>query len=359
MLERISAAKCPACGAWCGVLRHPVGTRWQSWVSFIASAVIHAIGFILLALWTWGAGGIAGSADEVLIGQIPEEVLTDQQESLAFEEKTPDDLSSVESMELEVVEPVSDAIIEVTGDSSPVFAPPLASGSLGFLEFDSALPGAGGAGGDWDGYIQHLRRTGLDIVIVFDSTGSMAGEIDAVKRQISGIMEALLRLIPKTRVGLCTYRDYGDIYVARGISMTSNIDLLQDFLAGVTADGGGDHPEAVDAGLRWAIENNPFQGPSRKVILVFGDAPPHAQNVTRCVNLAAQFRQKYGGIVSTVTCRDAVSLPEFVEIARAGGGEAFVSRQSAEIMTQLIVLAFGSRHRDKVIEALKLLESAR
>ena len=60
--------------------------------------------------------------------------------------------------------------------------------------------------------------------------------------------------------------------------------------------------------------------------------------------------------MSTVTCRARRKMPAFVEIAEAGGGEAFLTTDQREIMTQLMVLVFGGRHRSKVLEAFKLLE---
>jgi hypothetical protein len=92
------------------------------------------------------------------------------------------------------------------------------------------------------------------------------------------------------------------------------------------------------------------------VILVFGDAPPHRERLQRCLELATEFRQQHKGIVSTVTCRSRSPLPEFYQIATAGGGEAFLTTDQREIMTQLMVLVFGSQHRQKVIEAFKLIE---
>lgn len=47
-------------------------------------------------------------------------------------------------------------------------------------------------------------------------------------------------------------------------------------------------------------------------------------------------------------------IPEFVQIAEVVGGEAFLMTDTRQIMTQLMVLAFGSKHKDKVVEALKL-----
>jgi len=54
--------------------------------------------------------------------------------------------------------------------------------------------------------------------------------------------------------------------------------------------------------------------------------------------------------------RAAEPLPSFIDIAEVGGGEAFVTANERQIMTQLIVLVFGNRHRAKVLEAFKLLE---
>ena len=92
------------------------------------------------------------------------------------------------------------------------------------------------------------------------------------------------------------------------------------------------------------------------MILIFGDAPPHDDKTKECVAIANNFRIKQKGIVSTVTCRSSSPLPELYEIASAGGGEAFLTTDQRQIMTQLMVLVFGSRHREKVVEAFKLLE---
>jgi Mg-chelatase subunit ChlD len=219
--------------------------------------------------------------------------------------------------------------------------------------------GAGGGmagGGSFDNMLQTLRRNGLDVVIAFDSTGSMTGEINEVKEQIRKIGTTMLTLVPKTRFSLCTYRDAGDSYVAKGIPLTSDIRQLEYFLKGVEAGGGGDHPEAVQEGLKWAMENNKFRASARKVILVFGDAPPHADDQAKCLKLAKNFRGQEKGIVSTVTCRAKSPMPEFYAIADAGGGEAFLATDSRQIVSQLVILVFGSQHKDKVLEAFKLLE---
>ena len=155
--------------------------------------------------------------------------------------------------------------------------------------------------------------------------------------------------------------------MVRGLPLTSDVGALEAYLAGVTASGGGDEPEAIHKALEWAMRQNDFRPQARKVILLFGDAPPHPQDVRTCIGLARTFHGQTGGIVSTVTCDRSAAvvrgtvrrpadlrIPEFVRIAEAGGGEAFLITDHTKIVTQLMVLAFGSRHREKVIEALRL-----
>jgi hypothetical protein len=147
----------------------------------------------------------------------------------------------------------------------------------------------------------------------------------------------------------------GDEYVAKGLPLTTNIQDVSSYLSRIGAAAGGDEPEAVDEGLQWSSTQNPFRSSARKVILVFGDAPPHSDKLQRCLAIAEGFRKSRHGIVSTVTCRRSAPLPEFYQIATAGGGEAFLTSNEREIMTQLMVLVFGSQHRAKVMEAFKLM----
>lgn len=202
-------------------------------------------------------------------------------------------------------------------------------------------------------FISQLRKEGLDIAITFDSTGSMQGEIDQVKSQIERIGRILKRLVPSVRISVCSYRDTGDEYVVKGIPLTEDLAAIAGFLSEVRAGGGGDEPEAVDEGLRWVIENNQFRESARKVILLFGDAPPHYNRQTECLRLAAEFRRR-GGIVSTVTCRQERRLVPLAEIAQLGGGEAFLTRDNREIMARLVVLVFGSRYRQRVLELFEM-----
>jgi hypothetical protein len=334
--------------------------RWlESSLSGLLSLLIHLVALLAIALWQSRFGGEGADAGvDVLLGKLPAEELTaraDEQLS-ATEVVKSQTLESSLPGALDLPDPAAAASPSAVGEISAALAAggnPAASVDLGPVRVGGA---ASGGDGSWEGLIGELRRSGLDVVLCFDSTGSMQGEIDEVKAQIARIGQALLRLVPKARLSICTYRDREDVYVAKGLPLTSSLSDVSRFLETIRADGGGDLPEAVDEGLAWSITHNRFHPTARKVILIFGDAPPHSQYLARCLALASQFRQQQGGLVSTVTCRSPRPLPEFYEIAKAGGGEAFLTSHEREIMTQLMVLVFGSRHRQKVIEAFELLE---
>jgi von Willebrand factor type A domain len=337
-------------------------TNWlESIIAGLISMVLHMTVFIVVVLLqaTGGTGG-AGEGNDVMIGMLPKTDLVDRpEEQLTTTEVEKRQAADGETaIEIEVPNPATSAA-SAPGDL-PAASLSASGGEIGSFDLGTVriagAAGGGGGGGSWEGMIGTLRRTGLDIVICFDSTGSMGGEIDQVKRQIERIGQTLVTLIPKTRISICTYRDRGDEYVVKGLPLTSNIQEVSSYLARIRAEAGGDLPEAVDEGLYWSTSQNQFRPTARKVVLLFGDAPPHRERLQQCLQIASDFRKGEKGIVSTVTCRSDVPLPEFYQIAMAGGGEAFLTSNQREIMTQLMVLVFGSQHRQKVLEAFKLLE---
>jgi hypothetical protein len=336
-------------------------SHWlQNSLSGLLSLVFHLILILILALISYGSSGVEGLGEDVLIGQLPSARLAEsQEEELEAAEVVPETRADMpESLS---VQPPVDASQEGSRAEELVAAAPTSGGSesASFELGTMAVGGGSMSDGSWEGMLQSLRRDGLDIVITFDSTGSMQGEIDQVKQQIQRIGTTLLTLVPKARLSICTYRDDGDEYVARGLPLSRDMQQIEYYLSGVRADAGGDMPEAVHEGLRWSVENNNFHPRARKVILLFGDAPPHQEYLPQCLRLASDFHGQQQGVVSTVTCRSPIKLREFVEIAEVGGGESFLTADERQIMTQLMVLVFGSRHRAKVLEAFKLLEEHR
>ncbi|MEC9094627.1 MAG: vWA domain-containing protein [Planctomycetota bacterium] len=332
------------------------GSLVDNSISGLGSVVIHLILLILICIvpWTGGDSGV-GETYDVMIGVIENNQLDLQEETLELEQN--DQAETIESVTDPVLESVTkDSPSEPLVNIDTASLSPSVTGAFDEQSFRSASAAGGGA--DFNGLIKQLKRDGLDIVICFDSTGSMGGEISVVKNKIQRIGSTLLKMIPKTRISICTYRDRGQTenYVVKGTPLTNSLNDVIGFLETVNAGGGGDMPEAVLDGMKWAVNNNQFHRRARKVILIFGDAPPHREDQSECLEIASRFKLQQKGIVSTVTCRRPTHLQEFSQIARSGGGESFLTSNHREIMTQLLVLVFGNRHRKKVLQAFQLLE---
>ena len=178
-------------------------------------------------------------------------------------------------------------------------------------------------------------------------------EIAQVKDGIEQMGETLFRLVPKTRISVCTYRDQGDQYVTKGLPLSASIAQVVTFLSEIRAQGGGDKSESVTAGVDWVIKNNQFRPNAKKVILIFGDAPPKPDQWLACQRLVSDFRFGQRGLVSTVTCHRRTKLKSFVEIAQLGGGESFLNSDETQIVQQLLVLVFGSRYQGELIPLLR------
>ena len=336
-------------------------SRWmENSLSGISAITLHLLLLVLMAMIPWGnfSTGEGGEGDQIMIGQLSREQLvdnpTDQLQAMEFE--NPTDSTEVEVLQTEAF--ATSALDPLAETEFDLNLGAISGGARQSFEIQSENQASLLAGGseEFGKLVSRLKSEGLDIVIVFDSSGSMQGEIDQVKSKIQRIGNALLGMIQKTRISICTYRDKGDEYVVKGLPLTNKIGDVVTYLSKINARGGGDKPEAVDAGLQWAIKENQFRRSARKIILLFGDAPPHVDKNIACQKWASDFRNKQRGIVSTVTCRRMEPLQEFDAIAKIGGGESFLTTNERQIMKQLMVLVFGSEHRSKVIEAFNLMD---
>ena len=121
------------------------------------------------------------------------------------------------------------------------------------------------------------ERARLDLVFLVDATGSMADEIDKLKRSMGAMAEQIARL--PSRPDLCwalvAYRDRGDAFFVRGSDFSDDLGAFQRQLGALQAGGGGDYPEALNEALHTAVHRLSWRGDgaTRMVVLV-ADAPP-------------------------------------------------------------------------------------
>lgn len=121
-------------------------------------------------------------------------------------------------------------------------------------------------------------RKKLDLVFTMDCTGSMGSYIAAAKQGITRITERLQQAEGyDLRYGLVAYRDHppqDTSYVTQSFEFTTHLEEMQRSLGTLSANGGGDGPEAVAAALK-ATNDAEWRDDAAKVVVLIADAPPH------------------------------------------------------------------------------------
>lgn len=118
----------------------------------------------------------------------------------------------------------------------------------------------------------------MEIGFVVDATGSMGDEIKFLQRELIDVIGRVKNERPCLEImtGSVFYRDKSDEYLTRIQPLSNNPVNTINFISNQNSGGGGDFPEAVDAGLsdaiyklNWSSEDN------LKIMFLLLDAPPH------------------------------------------------------------------------------------
>jgi Mg-chelatase subunit ChlD len=118
----------------------------------------------------------------------------------------------------------------------------------------------------------------VDLAFVVDTTGSMGGLIAAAQRQMVKMLQELTQAAQiNLWLGVVEYRDHPpqDKLLTRVYDFTDDMEKAQKTIMGLSANGGGDAPEAVLDGIKDACKKLAWWKHSRRILVLVGDAPPH------------------------------------------------------------------------------------
>jgi Mg-chelatase subunit ChlD len=256
--------------------------------------------------------------------------------------------------------PVFDAAITVTGGPVPVV---LRTGSDGRAVFLGSVTDADDqqGGARYEATVRHGSSTTtvpigsaqeqtivlgdvtgdgdvrLDVLFLVDATGSMDDEIERLKANMVGVAEQIgaSQTAPDVRFALTSYRDdsgeTGD-YVSRTIDFTGDVGGFVSTLEALSAEGGGDTPEALNEAFHEAVHAPRWRTDERVVRLVFliADAPPHVG--------------RGPSYVDTITAAAAKGIRVY-PIASSGTDDQaeFVMRQIAQAtLGRFVFLSYGA-----------------
>lgn len=117
----------------------------------------------------------------------------------------------------------------------------------------------------------------IEVVVSFDTTGSMYPCLTQTRRSIKEMATRLFKDVPNIRIGIIAHGDYcdaGSTYVTKLFDLSNDAKKVCSFVEDVGPTGGGDAPECYELVLNQARSFSWSSGKS-KVLVLIGDDVPH------------------------------------------------------------------------------------
>ena len=353
------------------------------WLSLLAASLaahILAVGLVLVLLFGGERGG-GDAADSLVISSgesAPDDIDLKLPQHMPVEAPrlAEAELDLSELLEVPLEADFNDLMMDNAQMAAIAPAMPLPSAAV----TQRAMSGGGlisGVPRSFADYIEHLQKTGIDVVFAIDATGSMVWVHRTVRQRMTQLAAYVRGLVPLARFGIIAYRDYNDIDFVTRISQPSfDIEKARLFMGGIDALGGGDHPEAVTQALRDSETIIGWRSGAQRVVIIIGDAPPHSREINEAAEIAERFKSR-GGRLSLLDSRveanrallgrgkptgsgvDLVKqgvMPVFRRLARLGGGTAATLAAERQLMKTLALLIFDDRFHDELAPFLANLE---
>lgn len=135
----------------------------------------------------------------------------------------------------------------------------------------------------------------LDMVIAFDTTGSMSTYIREVKKHCTDLVPRLLEANPDMRISIVAFGDYYDMNSSidfgrayQSLPLTNNKERIIDFINNAKNTHGGDGDEFYELVIKKITEETDWREGATKAVLLIADAKPHkvGYSYSRIVNNA-------------------------------------------------------------------------
>lgn len=122
----------------------------------------------------------------------------------------------------------------------------------------------------------------LDMVIAFDTTGSMSSYIGAVKNHVTELVPKLFKANPNLKLGIVAFGDYYDMpskdnfgKAYQVLNLTNDEKKIINFVKKAKNTYGGDFEEFYELVIKKIVEETDWREGSTKAVLLIADAVPH------------------------------------------------------------------------------------
>ncbi len=203
----------------------------------------------------------------------------------------------------------------------------------------------------------------LDMVIAFDTTGSMAAYIDAVRKEVAELVPRLFKDNEDLRLGIVAFGDYCDMKNAQEFGKayqclmpTDNENDIIKFVRETQDTSGGDGDEFYELVIKKIVEETPWRGGSTRAILLISDAEPHPLGYTYrdyVVGNQIDWRKEAEKAASMMIKIDTVTItnePWYKELSKMTNGISvpFESGHKTAQLVEAATMARGSmRSRER------------
>lgn len=196
----------------------------------------------------------------------------------------------------------------------------------------------------------------VELVVSFDTTGSMYPCLTQVRRKISETVKRLAKDIPGMRFGVLAHGDYcdaGSTYVTKALDLTDDGAAVVRFVENVGPTGGGDAPECYELVLNEARSFKWTEGYKRALVLIGDDVPhPPAHNPKKLDwRKELEALAKIDVPVYGVQCLNRRhATPFYEELARKSGGFHVSLDQFSYIVDALLAIAYNQQGGAPAVE---------
>ena len=120
-----------------------------------------------------------------------------------------------------------------------------------------------------------MSKKKIDLVLSFDTTGSMSGAIADVRKNLTQFCNHLFGMGHDLRVSVIAHGDYGDgLDTFQHLPFCAEAERVTSFVKTAKNTSGGDNDECYELVL-YKAGQMPWRPDADKILILFGDADPH------------------------------------------------------------------------------------
>ncbi len=209
----------------------------------------------------------------------------------------------------------------------------------------------------------------LQLLIIFDTTGSMYSCLVRVRRYIDELCGQLFSDLGNVQIAVMAVGDYCDrnlTYVTLNTPLTTNARTVSEFITKVSATGGGDSDEAYELALFEGLKLNWDNDPNtvKLVLFVSDDVPHRVGQRTGGVTVKHDWREQVREYakrdirIAAVQCLGNRYANEFYRtMAEATGGYHLELGQFEELHELILGLCYAQESQEKFSEFTRVVEA--